>query len=72
MSEKRVIRIVRTEPAKCDLCGTVAELRPYGPNGENICFECGMKNEEATQRQFHRLTDGALTIIDEEKEKTDA
>jgi hypothetical protein len=35
----------------CELCGEVAELRPYGPNGEEICFQCGMKDEEATKRQ---------------------
>lgn len=37
---------------RCDLCDKVAELRPYGPNGENVCFECGMKDEEAAKRQF--------------------
>jgi len=40
------------EPAKCDLCGAIAELRPYGPNGENICFACGMKNQETTEAKF--------------------
>jgi hypothetical protein len=38
--------------AKCELCGKVEELRPYGPNGENICFDCGMKDEETTEKQF--------------------
>jgi len=28
------------------LCGKFEELRPYGPNGENICFDCGMIDEE--------------------------
>ena len=32
---------------QCDLCGKIAELRPYGPQGECVCFECGMKDEEA-------------------------
>lgn len=36
----------------CELCGKVDECRPYGPNGENICFECGMKDEEATQKRM--------------------
>lgn len=44
------------EPAKCDLCGAIAELRPYGPKtGENICFPCGMKNQETTEAKFKRL-----------------
>ncbi len=36
----------------CELCGKRAELRPYGPRGERICFACGMKDEKTTQRQF--------------------
>lgn len=43
---------------KCQLCGKEAELRPYGPNGEWICFECGMKNEEVTHRQFNAFLSG--------------
>lgn len=37
-------------PAKCDLCGKEDELRPYGANGENICFDFGMKNEATTRK----------------------
>jgi hypothetical protein len=50
MSKRGVIE--QTPKAKCELCGKVAELRPYGPRGENICFTCGMKDEETTKRQF--------------------
>jgi hypothetical protein len=50
MSERGIIEY--TPPAKCELCGKVDELRPYGPNGENICFDCGMKDEETTKRRF--------------------
>lgn len=45
-------------PAKCELCGKTDELRPYGPKGENICFACGMENEETTARQFRRYVLG--------------
>jgi hypothetical protein len=24
----------------CELCGKIDECRPYGPNGEQICFDC--------------------------------
>lgn len=34
-------------PGRCDLCGAVAETRPYGPNGENICHPCGTGTPEA-------------------------
>ena len=44
----------------CELCGKVAELRPYGPNGERICFDCGMKDEATTKRKFGELLDGKV------------
>ncbi len=50
--------IAATPPAKCEMCGEEAELRPYGPRGENICFSCGMKDEKATQRAFSSLVLG--------------
>lgn len=42
----------------CELCGKVAELRPYGPNGEEVCFQCGMKDEEAAKRAMNKLVFG--------------
>lgn len=45
-------RIERERPQQCDLCEKIAELRPYGPNGECVCFECGMKDEPAAERAF--------------------
>jgi hypothetical protein len=33
--------IAEQPPGRCELCGAVAETRPYGPNGEDICFACG-------------------------------
>jgi len=44
--------IEQQKPQQCDLCGIIAELRPYGPNGETVCFQCGMKDEEAAKRRF--------------------
>ena len=57
MSHRDVIEA--EAPAKCELCGEVKELRPYGPNGENVCFSCGMKDEAAARRGFNRLIEGA-------------
>ncbi len=52
MSERGIIK---DEPeAKCELCGKIDELRPYGPRGERVCFDCGMKDEDAAKRQFSR------------------
>ena len=36
----------------CELCGAHEETRPYGPNGEEVCFTCGMKDEAAAIKQF--------------------
>ena len=44
---------------KCELCGADEELRPYGPNNENICFDCGMKDEATTSKKFKEMLDGA-------------
>lgn len=40
------------EPAKCFFCQKVKELRPYGPQGQSICFDCGMHNLATTEKQF--------------------
>ena len=42
------------KPQQCDLCGKIAELRPYGPKGEKVCFVCGMKDEAAMERGVAR------------------
>lgn len=41
-------------PSKCEMCGRVADLRPYGPKGENVCVTCGMKDEAAAKRAFRK------------------
>uniref|UniRef100_A0A6H1ZYA0 Uncharacterized protein n=1 Tax=viral metagenome TaxID=1070528 RepID=A0A6H1ZYA0_9ZZZZ len=51
--------IIETEPDdKCELCGKIDELRPYGPNGERICFDCGMKDEKTTAKRFGHILFG--------------
>jgi hypothetical protein len=42
----------------CAFCKTYAELRPYGPNNENICFDCAMKDEATTAKKFKEMMDG--------------
>ena len=43
----------------CAFCGKADELRPYGPNNENICFDCAMKDEATTGRKFKEFLDNA-------------
>ena len=40
--------IMEEPPQTCELCGVIEECRPYGPNKEQICFDCAMKDEETT------------------------
>lgn len=30
----------------CELCGVIAECRPYGANDEQICFDCATSSPE--------------------------
>jgi hypothetical protein len=46
--------------ANCELCGEPAELRPYGPNGENICITCGFKDPVSVQERMHEALDNKL------------
>jgi ribosomal protein L37AE/L43A len=43
------------KPEKCEYCGKLDELRPYGKNGANICFKCGMKDAKTTGEMFEKL-----------------
>lgn len=54
-----MVVLIAPEPnGKCELCGTVDELRPYGPRGERICFDCGQKAPATTKRQMDRVLFG--------------
>ena len=50
--------IYQENKQQCDMCGKIAELRPYGPNRECVCFDCGMKDEKAAKRQFNKYVLG--------------
>ena len=51
------------DPDVCELCGEFKELRLYGPNGERVCFKCGMKDPEAARRGFERLVFGESSHV---------
>ena len=44
--------IANEPPQVCELCNVIAECRPYGPNGEQICFDCGQKDIETTEKRM--------------------
>lgn len=43
----------------CELCGKVDELRPYGPGGKRVCFDCGMKDQEQAKARLHNYIFGS-------------
>ena len=49
--------------AICELCGRIDELRPYGPNGEQICYECGQKDPETTARKTIEAMGDAKAVV---------
>lgn len=53
MSKFRQGIIQALEPDECEICHKFAELKPYGPNRENICYECGMKDVKTTEKMMH-------------------
>jgi|HigsolmetaAR206D_1030411.scaffolds.fasta_scaffold16154_2 hypothetical protein len=54
----RVVVIDGEPDDRCELCHKVSELRPYGPNGERICFTCGMENKVMTERRMGQVLFG--------------
>jgi hypothetical protein len=55
----RIIIIEDEEPGICEECGKLAEeTRPYGINFKRICYECGMKDLEGTNKRMNHLLYG--------------
>ena len=50
--------IQEESPQACEMCGVIDECRPYGPNDEEICFDCAMKDEDTTQRKMQQYIFG--------------
>lgn len=54
----KILVIAAEHDGRCEMCSKTAELRPYGPNGANVCFECAMKDEDNAARMFRKRLDG--------------
>lgn len=58
---------IKEIPAVCALCGKTDILRPCGPNGESVCFNCAMKNKDATNAWHQKLlSENDIVIIEAE------
>jgi len=59
LPEGGFVLIEQLPPEKCQLCGKVEELRPYGVGGTWVCFDCGMADKKTTETMFcERLAKG--------------
>lgn len=54
----RIVIIASEDEEKCEECGEIAELRPYGENFKKICYECMKKDEVACTQRMNRLLFG--------------
>ena len=65
MSERigNVFVVQEETPHQWDDCGEIAELRPYGPNGSAICFDCGMKDEAGTAARYDAIIKGIESVV---------
>lgn len=45
-------------PQRCEMCGIIAECRPYGVNHEEICYDCAMKDPAMTEIRMKELLFG--------------
>ena len=54
----KTLFITGENSAKCEDCGRMDELRPYGKNGANVCFDCAMKDEANAAEMFRKRVDG--------------
>jgi hypothetical protein len=50
-----VIVICEEDPDTCEMCGRFEELRPYGPKGEKVCFDCAMKDPKGTEERMRKI-----------------
>lgn len=58
VDEQGIVWVIEEPPGRCELCGAVAETRPYGREGEQVCFACGMQDEVAARARFARRLEG--------------
>lgn len=49
------VAVICEQPdARCSQCGEVTDVRPYGPNGAMVCYDCAMKDPKGTQRRMNK------------------
>lgn len=59
----RIVTIEKEPDKRCELCGEITETAPYGPMGEDICFECGMKDLDTTARHLWSFWSELIALL---------
>jgi len=56
--------IAAEKPQRCSDCGRVVETRPYGKDGAEVCYRCGMKpaNKEHLNRAMNERFGGGSDV----------
>lgn len=57
----------RPRITRCETCNEAGELRPYGPGGSLICFDCAFATPETTaqtEAAFHTQIEAAEAMSD--------
>ena len=58
---------IAEEPVRvCELCGIIEECRPYGPNNEQICFDCAMRDEESKKIAEKKMSEYIFGVTKDE------
>ena len=60
--------IISKEPNRiCEICGKEDECRPYGPNGEDLCYDCAMQDPITTEVMIAKTLFGDIITREEAK-----
>ena len=67
MKGPRIIVLETLPPEKCEDCGNLDELRPYGKRKANgarmwVCFDCAAKDPAERDRAFDERFRGELDV----------
>ena len=64
-----IVLLQSPETGTCSCCNKEnCELRPFGENGANICFDCGMKDEKGTSQRFLDLFHSAVEAAENHRQ----
>ena len=63
-----VLMLGKPQVTTCESCGKPEqECRPYGEDGNMICFECGMKDEENIKKRFDTIIQQATAAAQQQQ-----